>query len=88
MNDASDDDPRWSPDGSPIGFESDRDGGNDIYVMYADGSFSVNVTPNGANDYDLQWSPDGMHVAFLSALLKKRVAEGACNASVRRRARV
>ena len=30
--------PSWSPDGSQIAFESDRDGDYEIYIMAADGS--------------------------------------------------
>jgi Tol biopolymer transport system component len=37
-NAASDQLPAWSPDGSKIAFESDRDGSaSEIYVMNADG---------------------------------------------------
>ncbi len=30
--------PTWSPDGSRIAFDSDRDGNFEIYIMNADGS--------------------------------------------------
>lgn len=36
--------PVWSPDGSQVAFDSDRDGGSDIYGMDADGSNILNLT--------------------------------------------
>jgi TolB protein len=43
-NPASDNNPAWSPDGSKIAFQSDRDGNFEVYVMNADGSDQVNLT--------------------------------------------
>ena len=34
---AQDSDPAWSPDGTKIAFDTDRDGNYEIYVMSADG---------------------------------------------------
>ena len=47
--------PRWSSDGTRIGFESGRDGNPEIYVMNADGSNQTNVTRNPASDADFDW---------------------------------
>ena len=52
-----DQDPAWSPDGSKIAFESDRDGNYEIYVMNADGTAQHNLTNDGAYDRDPAWSP-------------------------------
>ena len=56
--------PTWSPDGSHIAFESDRDGDLEIFVMNADGSGTIQLTTNSHNDGFPQWSPDGSHIAF------------------------
>ena len=55
-NDAEDDAPSWSPDGSRIAFQSDRDGNFEIYVMNADGSGQTRLTHNDAFDLSPSWS--------------------------------
>jgi Tol biopolymer transport system component len=56
----------WSPDGERLAFFSDRDGYMAIYVMGADGSDPMNLTPKeeGAPDEEWRhgwpaWLPDG-----------------------------
>nr|WP_245638308.1 amidohydrolase family protein [Altererythrobacter ishigakiensis] len=55
--------PRFSPDGSRIAFTSDRGGGDNIWVMNADGSDKRQVTKE---DFRLlnqpTWSPDGRFI--------------------------
>ena len=62
--------PAWSPDGSQIAFESDRDDGNhEIYVMNADGSNPRNLTNSGFSfNYSPAWSPDGSQIAFITQI--------------------
>ncbi len=68
--------PRWSPDGSKIGFLSHRDGNDEIYVMDADGSNPTNLTNNPAGDgpgevlfpQAVAWSPDGSKIAFVTPI--------------------
>ena len=55
-NPARDEYPAWSPDGSKIAFQSNRDGGPRIYVMNADGSGQTKLTNQG-DEYPA-WSPE------------------------------
>ncbi|GAA4895613.1 amidohydrolase family protein [Ferrimonas pelagia] len=52
--------PRFSPDGKRIAFTSDRDGGDNLWIVNADGSDAQAVT---SEDFRLlnspAWSPDG-----------------------------
>ncbi len=66
-----DQNPAWSPDGTKIAFASDRDGSHlDIWVMNADGSGAVNLTPlpdstdSGEAGIEPAWSPDGNRIAY------------------------
>ena len=56
--------PRWSPDGRRIAFTSDRGGGDNIWIMNADGSDKRQVTKE---DFRLlnqpTWSKDGRFIA-------------------------
>lgn len=65
---AFDSEPAWSPDGTKLAFERQRepDGPREIYVMNADGSLPTPLTNNGAFNADPAWSPDGTKLAFAS----------------------
>ncbi|HEV2866522.1 MAG TPA: amidohydrolase family protein [Allosphingosinicella sp.] len=56
--------PRFSPDGRLIAFTSDRGGGDNIWVMNADGSGARAIT---RETFELlnnpTWSPDGQYIA-------------------------
>ncbi|QJW97234.1 S9 family peptidase [Frigoriglobus tundricola] len=56
--------PRWSPDGKRILFES----GSDLWVMPADGGDPVLVTKISTGASHGIWSPDGKSVAFVSSV--------------------
>ncbi len=52
--------PRFSPDGTEIVFVSDRSGGQNLWVLGADGSDTTQITRGGDNLYTSpEWSPDG-----------------------------
>ena len=59
--------PRWSPDGKLIAFQSDREGSLDLYLMRADGSGEPRrLTTDDAKDQHPAWSPDGKQIVFAS----------------------
>ncbi|MBU7580967.1 MAG: PD40 domain-containing protein, partial [Porphyrobacter sp.] len=67
--------PRFSPDGARIAFTSDRGGGDNIWVMNADGSDKRQVTKE---DFRLvnqpSWSPDGRFIAAKKHFTTERSA--------------
>jgi hypothetical protein len=63
----SDSRPAWSPDGTKIAFQSNRDHeAGEVYVMDADGANVTRVTDNLSFDGEPAWSPDGTKIAFTS----------------------
>jgi TolB protein len=62
--------PVWSPDGTKIAFSAavGRHRHWKIFVMNADGSSVVNISPPGVRDIGPDWSPDGTKIAFRSGL--------------------
>jgi Tol biopolymer transport system component len=58
-------DPDWSPDGSRIAFDSDRDPIVNIYTANPDGTDVIQLTHGGFNA-EPAWSPDGSQIAFES----------------------
>ena len=66
-NSAYDDrNPVFSPDGTRIAFESNRDGNLEIYVMYANGIGAFRLTNAAGSDVNPSWSPDGSTIVFSS----------------------
>jgi len=63
-NDAVDEQPQWSPDGSRIAFISERDGNREVYVMDADGSNLKRLTDTNSDEQNPTWSPDGSRIAY------------------------
>ena len=55
--------PRWSPDGKKIVFISDRSGGENVWIMNADGKDTTALTSGNNNQYvSPTYSPDGKYV--------------------------
>jgi Tol biopolymer transport system component len=56
----------WSPDGRRIAFNAWRPGGGgqDIFVIGADGSGERRLTTDPTDDIGPAWSPDGRRIAF------------------------
>jgi dipeptidyl aminopeptidase/acylaminoacyl peptidase len=63
-NDSS---PRWSPDGSKIAFFSNREKGNQIWIISLAGGEAYQLTKleDGASG-SIRWSPDGQKIAFFT----------------------
>ena len=65
--DALNSSPCWSPDNEKIAFVSNRDGSEDIYIMYSDGSKPTRITYTEFPELNLSsgcWSPDGEKMIF------------------------
>ncbi len=56
--------PTWSPDGSALAFQSDRDGQWHIWRMPAAGGEPVKLTDGDGMDFQPAWSPDGRFIAY------------------------
>ncbi len=54
----------WSPDGTRIAWETNREGDFDIWIMDADGTNPTALTVDPADDEWPAWSPDGTKIAF------------------------
>lgn len=60
--------PRFSPDGSRIGFSGDYDGNVDIYTIPVEGGEIHRITHHPARDRMLDWTPDGKEILFASGM--------------------
>jgi dipeptidyl aminopeptidase/acylaminoacyl peptidase len=58
--------PAFSPDGTKIAFDTERDGNFEIYVMDADGQNPTRLTNNAGVDSHPVFSPDGSKIAYTS----------------------
>lgn len=66
-NDSTDMNPRWSPDGKWIAFNSDREGGNQVFLIPAVGGPARQVTFHSAPTVVWDWFPDGKALAVTSS---------------------
>jgi Tol biopolymer transport system component len=58
--------PRVSPDGTSVVFTSYRDGNAEVYIMDVNGANQRRLTNNAAADEAATWSSDGRQLAFAS----------------------
>jgi dipeptidyl aminopeptidase/acylaminoacyl peptidase len=65
---AKDNNPKWSPDGRWILFESTRSGSSQIWVINPYGGEAKQLTKISTDASTATWSPDGRHIAFVSAV--------------------
>ena len=64
--------PRWSPDGTQLLYQNDRDGSGDLYVIPSDGSAPARrISAGPFDDLPGTWTPDGLRI-----LLSRVDAEG------------
>ena len=64
FDDANDNDPIWSPDGSEVVFTSRRTGSGDLYKRKANGSSDAELLWGIEQSVEPQdWSPDGAYIA-------------------------
>ena len=53
------------PDYEPLGYEAERFGDEEIYVMNVDGTDQINLTNNPREDDSFPaWAPDGLHFVY------------------------
>ncbi|MFM7151973.1 MAG: prolyl oligopeptidase family serine peptidase, partial [Gemmataceae bacterium] len=60
--------PRWSPDGRFILFESNRSGSNQIWLIRLNGGEAKQLTEVSTEASGAIWSPDGKKIAFSSSV--------------------
>jgi dipeptidyl aminopeptidase/acylaminoacyl peptidase len=58
--------PRWSPDGRTILFDSRREGSSHLYVVSAQGGSPRRLTDHPGFELEARWSRDGRFVYFAS----------------------
>ena len=57
--------PEWSPDGSRLGFVSNRGDHSFIGIYTNESTPIVYLTPSTSRDSSPRWSPDGQNIAFI-----------------------
>ncbi|CCQ10651.1 tolB protein precursor, periplasmic protein involved in the tonb-independent uptake of group A colicins [Pseudoalteromonas luteoviolacea B = ATCC 29581] len=69
--------PKFSPDGKKIAFISDRDGGDNLWVMDVDGSNLTQISKEKNNIvHNPAWAPDGQYIAVKQGQVSARTIPG------------
>ena len=63
--------PQFSPDGNKIGFISDRNGNDDVFVMNANGSQIKQLTHHSTSDGLTGWTPDNKAIFTTNRLFNQ-----------------
>jgi dipeptidyl aminopeptidase/acylaminoacyl peptidase/tetratricopeptide (TPR) repeat protein len=63
----SDFSPRWSPEGTGLGFLSSRGEQTQIYFIPSDGGEAYALTEGKRSIHSFEWSPDGKQIAFTAS---------------------
>ena len=66
--------PVWAPDSKRVAFLSDRDGTNQVHVLYVDTGEVAQLTHLQRAASSLKWSPDGRQLAFTQTLPDEETA--------------
>lgn len=81
-NPASDNTPRWSPDGTTIAFLSTRTNGQQAWSIPLNGGEPHQVTDFSAGVGEPLWTPDGRSIVFASDVFPECGVSDSCNKSI------
>jgi dipeptidyl aminopeptidase/acylaminoacyl peptidase len=79
---ASDNHPRWSPNGNKLLFVSGRKNGDQAWVIPVNGGAPYQVTDFYMGISNPEWSPDGKNIVFSSMIFPECGASDSCNKKI------